>query len=239
MDGEFVKDIERIVKERMTVEVGGEEYAAFPMHRVYSDPRPQAITVRTLTGFVDYIKTAAFTYEAPFVILVENHSRVVVVTEPYGESNSRQVLVEAVLDRPVFPFGQWLGTEEFVIAASSLFAPGGDIADVLAYAGKISVNTEIGVQDDGVTQVASIKRGVSGGVTDTKKAPGQVILTPFRTFSEVDQPTSTFIFRVRSEGEGVIKLAIFEADAGSWKNRAAEIVKNYISEKITDIPIIS
>ena len=49
------------------------------------------------------------------------------------------------------------------------------------------------------------------------KVPNPVTLRPFRTFIEVEQPESKFIFRMREGG----RCAIFEADGahGSWRRR--------------------
>ena len=66
--------------------------------------------------------------------------------------------------------------------------------------------------------------------------PNPVNLIPYRTFLEVEQPASDFIFRI-SEGRGgapVFKLVA--ADGGLWKSQAVENVKKYLTEALKDIP---
>jgi hypothetical protein len=66
--------------------------------------------------------------------------------------------------------------------------------------------------------------------------PNPVHLIPYRTFLEVEQPGSDFVFRV-SEGRGgapVFKLVA--ADGGVWESQALENVRNYLVEALKDIP---
>ncbi|MEG2294316.1 MAG: hypothetical protein RR936_08180 [Carnobacterium sp.] len=49
-------------------------------------------------------------------------------------------------------------------------------------------------------------------------------MQPYRTFLEVPQPESAFIFRLDDEG----RCALFEADGGLWKNEAILNVRKYL-----------
>ena len=44
------------------------------------------------------------------------------------------------------------------------------------------------------------------------KAPNPVMLRPYRTFAEVEQPASQFVFRIDKNAE----MALFSADGGKW-----------------------
>lgn len=71
---------------------------------------------------------------------------------------------------------------------------------------------------------------------DNVLVPNPVNLIPYRTFLEVEQPASDFVFRV-SEGRGgapVFKLVA--ADGGVWKSQAVANVKAYLTEALKDIP---
>ena len=240
MDGTGIAAIEKIVKGSHVVEVAGEHYSVNQLKRVYDDPRPLELKVRTLTGLVDFIKSpqgkALIRDES--LIHVVSHQQVTVISPPYGESQARDAAISAVVDRPVFGFGQWKDPEEFNIALASMFAPTDDLQAVMAYAGKIAVHNEVLIEDDGVTQHANVKKGVSGGLVEKKRAPSRVTLKPYRTFAEIDQVESEFIFRVRTI-EGIIQLALFEADAGAWKDQAATRIKDWIWNHAFDIPVIT
>lgn len=56
--------------------------------------------------------------------------------------------------------------------------------------------------------------------------PNPVYLKPFRTFTEITQPESAFVLRMRESGG--IQVALFEADGGAWKNEAILAIKDYL-----------
>lgn len=65
------------------------------------------------------------------------------------------------------------------------------------------------------------------------KVPNPVKLRPYRTFHEVEQPASDFIFRMKSERG--ISCALFEADGGAWENAAMANIKNYLEFELADV----
>lgn len=71
--------------------------------------------------------------------------------------------------------------------------------------------------------------------------PNPVELIPFRTFQEVDQPASKFVFRVGDKEVPAFKLV--EAENNIWKNQAIENVKRFLRDALPEefrktIPII-
>ena len=90
---------------------------------------------------------------------------------------------------------------------------------------KVSKAESVELEDDGITQKVKAKNGVSlnWGVT-TKPI---VTLTPYRTFIEVEQPESEFLFRVRDNS-----FALFEADGGAWKIKAKQNIRKFFNEKL-------
>ena len=85
------------------------------------------------------------------------------------------------------------------------------------------------ISDDGVSQAATIKTGVAS-VNDVK-VPNPVVLAPFRTFPEISQPESKFIFRMQSGP----RAALFEADGGAWRNEAMMKIKACLEEQLKEI----
>ena len=61
-----------------------------------------------------------------------------------------------------------------------------------------------------MSQKTTIKTGAEN--LSEVKVPNPVVLAPYRTFSEVDQPESKFIFRLESGKEDTPLAALFEAD---------------------------
>lgn len=238
---EAIEKIESLVEDGLITEVDGKTYSPKNLKPVYHDPRPEGIGLRTLSGFVEFLLSpqGLAWKEKNLVVVVQDHANVGCFSEPFGESNQRALVVAAALDRPVFPFGQWLSPEEFAIKTMALFEDSEDLETIQAYAGKLTVENEVTVEDDGTTQRATTRKGISGGLVETTSAPRRITLVPIRTFDEIDQPASEFVFRVRSRGEYGVECAIFEADAGAWKSDAANRIKSFLSGRLEGIPVIS
>lgn len=84
--------------------------------------------------------------------------------------------------------------------------------------------------DDGISQKATVKTGIAS--KGDAIVPNPVKLQPYRTFHEVEQPMSEFIFRMKSD-DGV-RCALFEADGGAWENVAMKKIKEYLEVELAD-----
>ena len=88
--------------------------------------------------------------------------------------------------------------------------------------------------DDGVSQQAIIKTGVT--TKDAAFVPNPVNLIPYRTFLEVPQPASDFVFRISEGRGGAPAFKLVAADGGLWKSQAVDNVKNYLVKALADVP---
>lgn len=76
--------------------------------------------------------------------------------------------------------------------------------------------------------------------------PNPVELAPFRTFIEVNQVVSPFIFRARTAKEDRsdsskvtdIEFALFEADGGAWEIEAKQRIKEYLEISFKDTGVV-
>lgn len=135
----------------------------------------------------------------------------------------------------MFPFGRWLPLEEFNIQVMSRFTGAGDRANIIAVCGKLSVDTSLAVEDDGVSQTVQAKIGVTKLADVT--LPPVVELAPFRTFAEVDQPLSKFLFRMKRDGNNVY-AALYEADGGAWRHDAMLKVAEYLKASLPEQVVV-
>ena len=83
---------------------------------------------------------------------------------------------------------------------------------------------------------APIFRGARGIVIRVKvdhadEIKPRVMLRPFRTFLEVEQPESEFLLRVDPD-EGI---GFFEADGGIWKLEAKKNIADYFLKNMGDL----
>lgn len=66
--------------------------------------------------------------------------------------------------------------------------------------------------------------------------PNPVNLIPYRTFLEVPQPASDFVFRISEGRGGAPAFKLVAADGGLWKSQAVDNVKNYLVKALADVP---
>ncbi|MGL6186063.1 MAG: hypothetical protein ACRC1T_11860 [Clostridium chrysemydis] len=199
-------------------------------------PVAKALTVSTLTGLVDYIKNNVDKIESELLIQVESHNRVKLYS-PLDSDRNRELFIEAeaILPDNIY-YDRFIDTERFNIMLQSSFVDIGDKRALLQYTGLIQDEAVKSIGDDGVSQQVTVKTGVAS--VGQAVVPNPVNLAPFRTFPEVEQPLSKFIFRMK-EGPSA---AIYEADGGAWRNKAIENIKNYLVkqlEQLKNIKIIA
>ncbi|MDC4242713.1 hypothetical protein NE398_21585, partial [Clostridium tertium] len=126
-------------------------------------------------------------------------------------------------------YDRFLGTEQFNIMLQSAFVDVGTKSALLKYTGLIQDEAVKTTGDDGVSQQVTVKTGVAS--VGQAIVPNPVELAPYRTFPEVEQPISKFIFRMQ-EGP---KAAIYEADGGAWRNKAILNIKEYLQEELKEL----
>lgn len=220
-------------------EINGETYSTEKLHHVdeYLEPAPRALEIHTLQGIVDYIKEDVDQVEDQLIVHIESPVSVRVFTI-LRDGNVRHHFLDCKAITPHIPFGQFMDTEQFIIMLQSNFIDNADKAAILSFVGNISSQDETNIRDNGITQEAVAKTGIAtvGNVT----VPNPVTLFPFRTFPEIDQPSSKYVFRIRKGQQGP-QAALFDADNGIWRTEAILTIKNHLAEalKDTSVKIIS
>ena len=107
-----------------------------------------------------------------------------------------------------------------------------DLETILKVAGNVEAKTTANYGDDGVTQKTTIKQGIASKADVL--VPNPVTLTPYRTFLEVEQPSSEFVFRIKDNG-GAPVFMLVEAEGGLWRAEAMQNIKEYLTMELKDI----
>lgn len=208
-------------------------YSDKPLNRLSKHiPEARSISMNTLSSLVDYIKANIDTMAEKMIIQVVSPTEVKLFSQ-LNEERDREYLVEVEAQIPGFRYGSFIDHEEFCINAQAKFIndPDTDKALLLKFAGTVEQGSVAEYGDDGVTQRATVKTGIASK-TDAV-VPNPVKLRPYRTFIEVEQPVSEFIFRMKQD-RGIF-CAIFEADGGAWKNAAMKNIKNYLEFELAEL----
>ena len=204
------------------------------VNRVDDCLRAEAIKFRTLSSVVTYIKDNPDKLTGKLLVHVESPTCVTVMST-LDNDRKRETNIIAKADLPEFAFGRFIDSEAFVIALRAQFVQNADTELVLQFAGTAETGTVAKYGDDGVSQKVTIKTGITQTADDI--VPNPVRLRPYRTFLEVDQPESDFIFRMK-DSERCINCALYEADGGAWKNEAMNNVKEYLERELKDCNVL-
>lgn len=210
-------------------------YADKELVRIDKESRAAAISMNTLTGLIDYIKGQKDFKEIPYIIQITSPTEVRLISS-LDADRKRETLVEVTAEIPNFSYGRFIENEEFIIGVQSKFLDGraeeNDKPVVLRFAGNVKAGTVAEYGDTGVGQKATIKKGAVSMVE--AEVPSPCFLMPYRTFTEVEQPMSSFIFRVKDNERLGVEFALFEADGGAWKNDAKANIKAYLVEALKE-----
>lgn len=193
--------------------------------RVFNAKEP--VSLNTLSGMVNYIKSNLERIDEKLILQIRNEE-VISLIGTLEIDGSREVLARAKAIVPEFSFDRYHDVEEFNIALQSKFVPNEDRSILLQVVGNVSEDNVKTVGDDGVSQAVTINQGVASKAS--VKVPNPVELAPYRTFLEVTQPESQFVFRMK-DGP---RAAIFEADGGAWRNQAIVNIREYFKEELSE-----
>lgn len=213
-------------------EINGETYTNDNELRVLNQPRRSGLIVSSLTGLVDFLKDN-FDKDSRLVVIVKDEEHITVETELDNNQN-RETVISALADIPEKTLNSYMNLERFNIQMQSQFVPNDDSAKVLQIVGNIRSENVKTVGDDGTSQAVEVRQGLS--LKENANVPNPVYLKPFRTFTEIAQPESPFVFRLKARHDEV-EAALYEADGGAWRNEARINIKEYLAEELKEMVV--
>lgn len=226
---EFAKHIVEVAEPHYK-EHEGQLYSDKQLYRVNHNPKAEPIKLSTLTSLVDYLRAGIRDTVYDDLIVHVKSPTTVSVYSALDEDRRREHLVDVNAQIPSFAFDQYIDHEAFCIGLQSKFIDNADRALLLKFAGTVEAGSIAEYGDDGVSQKATVKTGVAS--KGEALIPSPVILQPFRTFIEVEQPVSAFIFRMQQGKYDNVQCALYEADGGAWKNNAMNEIKEFLEEAL-------
>jgi len=195
-------------------------------------PKIETLQVSNLTSVVEFLKGNIDDYDGRLLVQVVSPYEVRVLT-PLDPDRIRQEILRAVAILPNnIRYDSFVDTEQFNIMLQASFADKGDKALVLKFTGLIRDEAVKETGDNGISQKVTIKTGIAS--VGEAEVPNPVNLAPYRSFPEIDQVGSKFIFRMQ-EGP---KAALYEADGGAWKNESMKRIKDYLKENLKELETV-
>lgn len=228
---EWVKSQVDAAAEIRTKEINGRLYTNQSLSGIDPPVTPH-LNLHSLQGIIDIINSADFASKGKDLLIhVEDYNEVLLYDNVVQSSKKRPVIARAAFNDNMFPFGTFFDLEQFIIALHSHVIIEKDFEKVATFAMGMSHDQSAGFDDDGVSQTVRMRKGVV--TTKGETVPSPVDLTPYRTFSEIQQPSSLFVFRVKvpnnPDPNNPPKCALFEADGGAWKSVARRSIYDYFS----------
>lgn len=216
------------------LEINGKTYADKNLTRYDKVPKADRIKAATLTSLVDYIHQCNKEFPGSMIIHIISPTQVRLMSA-LDKEREREVLFEINAETSEYRFDEWYDQERMMIELQANFQANDDLGLILKAVGNIEKKNGQEYSDDGVSQVATMKTGIATK-TDVI-VPNPVELIPYRTFQEVEQPASKFVFRIGDKEVPVFKIV--EAEGGIWKNEAISNIKSFLLERLSDmIPAI-
>ena len=121
-----------------------------------------------------------------------------------------------------------------MIEIQSNFAPSQDRDILVKFAGNVEQKNNTTYSDDGKTQVATMSTGVAS--KSDVIVPNPVFLAPYRTFQEIAQPYSNFVFRMGDKQ--IPAFSLIEAVARIKEYFYSELAKKLTEEELGRFVII-
>ena len=217
MDGTFISELVKQTAPRVEM-LNSIEYSSkafFPI----MPPMPDPLRAHSLSAIADYCREE-LDPEETYVIHIKGPDEVLLLSRLMSPHRHRECLLHSRLINDPFDFGEKYQVEKFIIAMQAQFVQDDTTAAILALVGNITAEAKQITEDDGVTQRVTAKAGIAR--VEEREVPNPVVLRPFRTFQEIEQPASKFVLRVNASGP---TCALHEADGGAWKNKAIMSIK--------------
>lgn len=234
-------------------DIGGVQWTDKPLTKVENVKSLDKVSFYTLTSLVEYLKSEVdvpndFIHHIFINVASPEHISV------YSEVNkdnyySRTAIAEVKAMLPVVKIGQWVSQPEFCIMLRTNFIDNGLITTgdtsqfdtdrdaLISVASNIISGSVEQYEDTGMSQKATLKTGIQE--SEDKLLPDKVTLRPYRTFLEVEQPKSEFLFRAENSKYDGVTLSLHEADGGKWKLDAMTSIKQFLKEQLAGLEYIT
>jgi len=230
---QFIADLGIQSRAPQVAEINGKKYSREALREYGAAPLAEPIRATTLTALVDYITHSGATEMPSDMILQIKSPTHVELYSALNDERKRETLFEVDAMLPGFRYDTEYDQERFVVAVQACIEDTDDRKAILMFASNVVNQKTAEFSDDGVTQQAVIKTGLTQ--KELAIVPSPARLRPFRTFTELAQPESEFVFRMSEGRNGQPTFKLIEADGGRWKIEAMQSIKAYFEEALSDL----
>lgn len=189
-------------------------------------PQPIRLDVSTLTGFADYLKANPDGLEVQVLFaVIESYKSVSLYGPTFGPFEQRTEHVRAVCsleNSRRSPLDQYIDAEDAILWINANVVPDDERDALLKALAAIQIDSGAVLADDGVSQTVAMKTGAR--LVDKATLKTRIVLRPFVTFSEIEQPAREFVLRLDKGG----RPGLFSADGDRWKHTAILSIRDWL-----------
>jgi hypothetical protein len=198
-------------------------------------PMPDPVRFYSLTSFVEFIKMAEERDEA-FVQVVSPTQ-----VEFIGMLDDRRKRASYATANPLidgaFQKATWMTQEVFVTDVQAYFAENKDRAKLLKIVGNVRSEESVTLEDDGVTQKVATAAGVVAKQMEVM--PNPVILQPYETFPEIEQPDREYIVRFRGgEMNEHVTFALFPVPDPRASFNTCVLISDWLVKNLSSTEVV-
>lgn len=227
----------------VTITVNDREYSIVPgqngpsLGSLVTPPAKHTLWLSSLTGFIDAFAAGIDDFEGKVAVHVVDYRTVSLVSLQADEYGRRHAWLTAQCgESNPFKFDEYQVPESFLIGLQSGFLPTENVVSLQRLASSLSSENSIGTQDDGLSQVVTVKQGTM--TRDAIPLPPRIPLLAYRTFREIDPIESFFLCRLKGEPGKMPSIALLQIDAGKWKHDTQLVVASYLAKNLPEKTVV-
>lgn len=232
--GEYIEELVNDQVEPEIINHEGVDYikTARGFERLYK-PQTEPVETNNLDGLIKLIKnykkdsSGIENVYPPLIVKVDFNE--ITVMSSLNLDKTRNFLFGSEPLIPRLNIGHNMSVEELIILLSTSFVMTENTEKFINSISSLRVVEEVEFNDDGVGQTVVAKKGASMNVKF--QVQPIVKLKPIRTYAEIDQVESKFLFRVNKDGS----VCLREADGGMWKYETQKRIATYLEEKLKEL----
>jgi len=228
---EAIQYVNGLVKPNVE-EINGFKYSDKSLHRINEPVISEEFKIKTLSGVVDYVNQNPDDLK-DIRIVIEDFNKVKVYSGLTNEKSRPLVLrsiAESVdLSRNV---NTKMDAELFNAFIQTHFIQDKSTQDIFSITGNLETESGLKTEDDGISQNVVVKTSVISKEKISIKNP--IMLRPYRTFPEIEQPQSAYVLRIYQGNNAELKTT----ENHIWINEAVKSIKVYLKENIKEENVI-
>lgn len=214
-----------------TVEFNGRRYAMDHLTPMKT-PTPEPLKIASLNGLIALLDD--LDPEEEYAFHIRSYKEVALISATFDVWEVRDVFGVCSAESYTADVSRISGLEadDFIISLLTKFEQSENRDLLIKVASSMTDTSENKVEDDGITQSTTVGRAIKTKV----KIPNPVILKPRRTFPEIDQPLSPYVFRIE-RGHSGCEMSLYQGDSGVWKMEALKKISEFLKKDRASIPV--